>query len=176
MWVTSVIAGGELFDTPYKGELVKSFCVKCDKQQEMLNVKDKYYPKVGKPGFEGICLICGRKLYRVGSEKEIKKDDIESQYSKIEEIKNTCMACKNVWFYGVNEKPKELSISDKLHNLSVSYENTAKTGLAITGFLPAFLLPDKEKRKAPENPDRSRCPKCGSKAIKTKKVVHKFKK
>lgn len=155
---------------------MKSFCVKCDKQQTMESLKEKNFPRVNSMGYEGTCAGCGRKLYRVGTEEEIKNEDIESQYTKVEEVKNTCMACNNVWFYGANEKPKELSLQDKLHNVSVSFDNVGKTGLALSGFLPALLFPDKQKIKEPEKIDRGKCPKCGSRAIKTEKVVHKFKK
>jgi len=76
---------------------------------------------------------------------------------RISETKNTCTACGNVWFYGKQETTE--AASNAMSNLG-------KSMMCCGGCLPAALIKDKEIV------DLSKCPKCGSRAIKKEDVVH----
>lgn len=76
---------------------------------------------------------------------------------KIIETRVTCKSCGNVWHYGKQEQ---------LDNASNSLHNAGKAMMCCTGCLPALLLSDKKIT------DFNKCPKCGSKAVKSEQVTH----
>jgi len=76
---------------------------------------------------------------------------------KITENRGTCQSCGNIWHYGKEEKWE--NASNAMHNVS-------KSMMCCTGCWPAIFLSDKKIT------DFSKCPKCGSKAVKTEQVTH----
>lgn len=78
-------------------------------------------------------------------------------YKRICETKCSCCACGNIWFYGKQEVAE---------NNAALMMNLGKTGMFCSGCLPALLIPDKKVT------DLNRCPKCGSKAIRTEVVTY----
>lgn len=86
---------------------------------------------------------------------------------KIKETKCTCKACGKVWFYGKEEAMQNLG--DKMQNLGNSMSNTGSDMMCCSGCLPAAFLPQKQTKDVK---DLSKCPECGSKAIKKEVVVH----
>lgn len=76
---------------------------------------------------------------------------------KIRENRGTCSACGNIWFWGKQESWE--AVGDTLGNCG-------KSMMCCSGCLPAAFLPDKKVQ------DFSKCPKCGSRAIKVEKVEH----
>lgn len=73
----------------------------------------------------------------------------------IQETKNTCQACGNIWFYGKQEV-SEVN--------AAKMQNAGKAMMCCGGCLPAAVVPNKKVT------DLNKCPKCGSRAI-TKEVV-----
>lgn len=76
---------------------------------------------------------------------------------KITETRVTCKFCGNVWHYGKQEQ---------MDNATNSLHNAGKAMMCCTGCLPALLLSDKKIT------DFSKCPKCGSKSVKSEQVTH----
>ncbi len=132
--------------------------------------------------FEGhkICTKCHSNLVRVELEKNFakreeswkqlnqkNKDELEKKKQeflarknapkKITENRGTCQSCGNIWHYGKEEKWE--NASNAMHNVS-------KSMMCCTGCWPAIFLSDKKIT------DFSKCPKCGSKAVKTEQVTH----
>ena len=77
---------------------------------------------------------------------------------KIFETKCTCQACGNVWFFGKH---------DQLEQLENASTNCLKAYYGCCNPLLLFL-PDKKIVEL------DRCPKCGSKAVKSEEVVHEI--
>jgi hypothetical protein len=48
--------------------MVEAYCVKCKAKREMKDAK-KVTMKNGKPAMQGICPVCGTKVFRIGSSK-----------------------------------------------------------------------------------------------------------
>jgi hypothetical protein len=46
--------------------MVEAYCVKCKAKREMKDPK-KVTMKNGKPAMQGICPVCGTKVFRIGS-------------------------------------------------------------------------------------------------------------
>ena len=76
---------------------------------------------------------------------------------QIRETKCTCSACGNIWFYGKEEA---------LEQTGAAMSNLGKSMMCCGGCLPAVLVPDKKVV------DLTKCPKCGSKAVKKEQVIH----
>ncbi len=76
---------------------------------------------------------------------------------KIKETRVTCQACGNVWHFGKTEE---------LESASAALHNVGKSMMCCTGCLPAVLIPDQKVV------DLTKCPKCGSKAVKKDIVEH----
>jgi hypothetical protein len=49
-------------------KLVQAYCVKCRAKREMKDAKS-ITMKNGKPATQGICPVCGTKMFRIGSAK-----------------------------------------------------------------------------------------------------------
>lgn len=81
----------------------------------------------------------------------------KADMKEIKETKCTCEACKNVWFYGKTEERE---------NAMNALSNAGKAMMCCGGCFPSLLIKDKEVR------DFSKCPKCGSKAVKKEIVTH----
>ena len=47
------------------GEVMQAYCVKCHARREMRNTKS-ITMKNGKPATQGICPVCGTKMFRIG--------------------------------------------------------------------------------------------------------------
>lgn len=75
----------------------------------------------------------------------------------IKETKCTCNACGNIWFFGKQEA---------LENAANAMGNLGKNMMCCTGCLPALLIPNKNVM------DLGKCPKCGSRAIKSEEITH----
>lgn len=78
---------------------------------------------------------------------------------QIQETKNTCQACGNVWFYGKEEVLKAKGKSTKKCG-----EDMQNCGNALS-CRPTVPFHD-------ETIDLNKCPKCGSRAIKKENVIH----
>lgn len=86
---------------------------------------------------------------------------------KITEIKATCKACGNVYYFGKNA---EMDYKfKKIDNFGKSLENAGTDMMCCGGCLPAAFAPKKQKDALV---DPAKCPKCGSKAITKEKVTH----
>jgi predicted nucleic-acid-binding Zn-ribbon protein len=85
-----------------------------------------------------------------------RKREIED-LRRIKETRVTCEACGNVWHYGK---------ADELESANAALQNASKALLCCTGCLPAMLMPDKKVV------DLSKCPKCGSRAVRKETVEH----
>jgi uncharacterized protein DUF5679 len=46
--------------------MVEAYCVKCKAKREMKDPK-KVTMKNGKPAMQGVCPVCGTKIFRIGS-------------------------------------------------------------------------------------------------------------
>ncbi len=75
----------------------------------------------------------------------------------IKETKSTCLSCGKIWHYG-----KE----DVMQNTGAAMQNLGKAMMCCTGCFPALLIPDKK------TVNLSKCPECGSAAVKTEAVEH----
>lgn len=93
---------------------------------------------------EKVCQSCGWKL----AKKELKK---------IHETKVTCLSCGNIWHYGKQEE---------MQNVGNAMQQAGKSMMCCTGCFPALLIPNQKVV------DLSKCPKCGSKAVKKEQVTH----
>ncbi len=55
---------------PYKkgGRPMQAYCVKCRAKREMREMKDvkSITMKNGKPATQGVCPVCGTKMFRIG--------------------------------------------------------------------------------------------------------------
>jgi len=80
-----------------------------------------------------------------------------SEHKKIREIKSTCKACGNTWYYGKEEIKEQQQ---------AKMESAGKSLMCCGGCLPALLIPSKKVI------DLDKCPKCGSRAIDKEEVVH----
>jgi len=76
----------------------------------------------------------------------------------IKEIKATCLACGNIWYFGKTEE--SLAAAADMQNLG-------KSLMCCGGCWPAVFIPDAKKTIDP-----NKCPKCNSQAIKKEEVVH----
>ena len=47
------------------GELMQAYCVKCRAKREMKDTKS-IIMKNGKPATQGVCPVCGTKMFRIG--------------------------------------------------------------------------------------------------------------
>ena len=47
-------------------EQYTAYCVKCKTKRNMLN-PEAVYTKTGTPGTQGVCEVCGTKLFRMGA-------------------------------------------------------------------------------------------------------------
>jgi predicted nucleic-acid-binding Zn-ribbon protein len=81
----------------------------------------------------------------------------ERKPTEIREIKCTCHACGNVWFYG-----KQEIAANKL----AATHNLGKSMMCCGGCAPAVLIPEKRTINL------DKCPKCGSAAVVKETVIH----
>jgi len=115
------------------------------------------------------CPLCGKKLtfFNVNFKKYqgkrmcskcvlVGKDNPKSHI--ITETKAACQACSEIWYYGKKDKQEQFSNQ---------YNNTCtKPALCCTCSPLALLIPDKKIIEL------NKCPKCGSRAVKTELVTH----
>lgn len=112
---------------------------------------------------------------RIGAESKEKRqqlyrefnDDIEKKKQEflarkngpktISETRATCQSCGNIWHYGKNEQ---------FENFTNSLNNAGNAMMCCGGCLPALFMSSKPVV------DLNKCPKCGSKAVKTQQVTH----
>lgn len=126
-------------------------CTKCDIKRGMAESK-----KIWAEGKEERKQMKQKHI----EEFEKKKQDFldrKNAPKKITENRGTCQSCGNIWHYGKEEQ---------WENVSNTMHNVGKSMMCCTGCLPAVFLSDKKIT------DFSKCPKCGSKAVKTKQVTH----
>jgi DNA-directed RNA polymerase subunit RPC12/RpoP len=76
---------------------------------------------------------------------------------QIKETRCTCQSCGNVYHYGKSEE---------IENCGNAMQNCGKSMSCCTGCGPAVLVKDQPVK------DLSKCPKCGSRAIKKEIVTH----
>jgi predicted nucleic-acid-binding Zn-ribbon protein len=86
---------------------------------------------------------------------------------QISEIKSTCRACGNIWFYG--KKEIEQNRLAQTHNAGAALSNCGKSMMCCSGCAPALFIPE-ASRHAVEDLDK--CPKCGSAAVAKETVIH----
>jgi len=55
----------DLFSGGRPGELMQAYCVKCRAMRELKYAK-AITMKNGKPAIQGVCLVCGIKMFRIG--------------------------------------------------------------------------------------------------------------
>lgn len=80
-----------------------------------------------------------------------------SPVKSVSEIKGTCLACGNAWYFGKEE------INENRRN---AINNCSNAAMCCGGCVPALWLSQKKVV------DFNQCPKCGSKATKLEKVIH----
>ena len=76
---------------------------------------------------------------------------------QIKEFRCTCMACRKTWYYGYEEMLMA-DASDKIE--------AGKACLCCSGCLPILAVPKIQ------TVDVTKCPRCGSRAIKKETVIH----
>ena len=52
-------------DSQKGGDLMQAYCVKCRAKKEMKNARS-ITMKNGKPATQGVCPVCGTKMFRIG--------------------------------------------------------------------------------------------------------------
>jgi predicted nucleic-acid-binding Zn-ribbon protein len=75
----------------------------------------------------------------------------------ISETKCTCQACGSIWHYGKQDKTQQAAAAS---------QNVGKAMMCCGGCIPALFIPNQNVV------DLKKCPKCGSKAVKSEEVVH----
>jgi predicted nucleic-acid-binding Zn-ribbon protein len=87
---------------------------------------------------------------------------------EIREMKCTCQACGNIWYYGKQEI--EQNRLAETHNAGAALSNCGKSMMCCGGCAPALFIPDASRRAVK---DLDKCPKCGSAALVKEVVVHR---
>jgi len=128
-------------------------CFKCFTEMNESG-KEKYKPVEEKSLENDIytCDKCGRK-FEVCSKRRTMVEEIK----KIRETKCICKSCGNIWFYGKEDVSK--SKANAVGNLG-------KACMCCSGCWPALLIPEHKVI------DFNKCPKCGSRAVEKKIIVH----
>src|SRR4029079_3819368 len=65
-------------------EQYSAYCVKCKTKRNMLN-PEAVYTKTGTPGTQGVCEVCGTKLFRMGAtpaHEGLAKPDVVARTTK----------------------------------------------------------------------------------------------
>lgn len=128
----------------------KETCAICEKE---LN---PWFTSLKKYKGEKVCSKCATKMIK----DDFRREQENKKPKQISEVKATCLACGNTWYYGKNEQ---------LESLSNSFSNLGKSMMCCSGCTPAVFIPDKKII------DLNKCPKCGSKAIQKENVIHNIK-
>lgn len=87
----------------------------------------------------------------------------------VKEIKCTCQACGNTWYYGKSEYLENLG--QRMINSANRGSNMTNDLLCCAGCWPAAFLP--KHHEVPVK-DLNKCPKCNSTAIKKEEIVHQI--
>ena len=65
-WVIDIVAANDLrFKQKWEVHKMQAYCMKCRVKREMKNAK-AITMKNGKPATQGVCPVCGTKMFRIG--------------------------------------------------------------------------------------------------------------
>lgn len=106
----------------------------------------------------------------LGTNKIKNKSTTPKEFHQIKEIKNTCVACGNVWFYG--KQDIQLNKSQKMENAGTAMQDVGKSMMCCTGCVPALFIPTKQTKQVK---DLNKCDNCGSSAVEQEEVIHNVK-